>query len=73
MDSLQSGYAEASQMQYWASKQDLVIVEALRPKISKDGDQWCVLYGDNLQEGVSGFGNTPMEAIQDFNSAMYKN
>lgn len=60
-------------MQYWASKQDLVIVEALRPRISKDGDQWCVLYGENLQEGVAGFGNTPMEAIQDFNSAMYKN
>jgi len=29
----------------------------------KDGDQWCVLYGDNLQEGVAAFGDTMEEAI----------
>ncbi len=27
-----------------------------RPKIFIDGNQWCALYGDNLQDGVFGFG-----------------
>jgi hypothetical protein len=31
-----------------------------------DGDQWCVLAGDNLQEGVAGFGTTIHEALQKF-------
>jgi hypothetical protein len=38
----------------------------LRPKIMQDGNQWCALYGDNLQEGISGFGDTPEEAYADF-------
>ena len=38
----------------------------MRPKISIDGNQWCVLYGDNLQDGVAGFGNSPAEAMNDF-------
>lgn len=33
----------------------------------KDGDQWCVLWGANIQEGVCGFGKTPIDAIIDFN------
>jgi hypothetical protein len=37
-----------------------------KPKLSKDGDQWCALFGDNLQEGVSGFGKTPADAMYDF-------
>jgi hypothetical protein len=37
-----------------------------KPKLSKDGNQWCALFGDNLQEGVSGFGNTPADAMYDF-------
>jgi hypothetical protein len=38
----------------------------LRPKVYPDGDQWCALYGDNLQEGVAGFGDTPALAAYDF-------
>lgn len=38
----------------------------LRPKIYPDGNMWCVLYGDNLQEGVAGFGKTPQLASIDF-------
>lgn len=37
-----------------------------RPKLSKDGDQWCALYGDNLAVGCSGFGKSPDLAMQDF-------
>lgn len=37
-----------------------------RPRLSIDGNQWCALYGDNLQDGVAGFGNSPANAMWDF-------
>ena len=37
-----------------------------RPKLSIDGDQWCALYGDNLQDGIAGFGDTADKAMLDF-------
>jgi hypothetical protein len=39
-----------------------------QPTLSKDGDQWCVLLGANLQDGCSGFGDTPDAAFRDFDS-----
>lgn len=39
----------------------------LKPKIMIDGNKWCALYGDNLQDGVAGFGDSPQEAEEDFN------
>jgi hypothetical protein len=38
----------------------------LRPKMFPDGNQWCALYGEDLQSGVCGFGDTPEKAAQDF-------
>lgn len=40
-----------------------------RPTLKIDGDQWCALYGDNLQDGVAGFGDTPAAAMADFDKA----
>lgn len=40
-----------------------------RPAIGLDGDQWCALYGANLQDGVAGFGDTPAAAMADFDKA----
>ena len=37
-----------------------------RPRLFIDGNQWCALYGDNLQDGVAGFGDTPDKAMRDF-------
>jgi len=37
-----------------------------RPKVFIDGASWCALYGDNLQDGVAGFGNSPADAMHDF-------
>lgn len=34
-------------------------------RISPDGDQWCALRGPDLQEGESGFGATPEEALMN--------
>ena len=42
----------------------------LKPKLTKDGDMWCALYGVNLQEGVAGFGCTPALALIAFERAM---
>ena len=38
----------------------------------RDGNEWCVRIGDNLVEGVAGFGKTPEAAIRAFESAMYQ-
>lgn len=37
-----------------------------RPAVYPDGNMWCALYGENLQEGVCGFGKTPALACADF-------
>lgn len=37
-----------------------------RPKLKRDGNTWCALYGDNIQEGVAGFGSSPEKAMADF-------
>jgi hypothetical protein len=44
----------------------------LRPRMFRDGNQWCALYGDNLQDGVAGFGSTPAHAAEAFNCAWYE-
>lgn len=38
----------------------------LRPALAPDGNHWCALYGENLQEGIAGFGETPDLAAADF-------
>ena len=39
----------------------------LKPDLFIDGNQWCVLYGEDLQSGIAGFGDTPQKAIWDWN------
>jgi hypothetical protein len=73
MDTLQSAITEETQRNYWEIKRDLVLTESLKPTITKDGNKWCVLLGENLQVGIAGFGDTPYQAILDFNSAFYRN
>lgn len=48
-------------------KINTVLVEIIPdPRIFKDGDQWCALYGENIQEGICGFGSTPDKALNDY-------
>ena len=35
-------------------------------KIFKDGNKYCCLLGDNLQDGIAGFGETPEKACSEF-------
>jgi len=34
--------------------------------LSLDGNQWCVLFGSDLNRGIAGFGNTPNDAVAEF-------
>lgn len=43
-----------------------------KPRLSIDGDQWCALYGENLQDGVAGFGKSPGDAMHDFDRNWHK-
>lgn len=45
------------------------LVAVLKPKVFIDGDKYCVLFGDDIQSGVAGFGDTPISAVYDFNKA----
>lgn len=40
-----------------------------RPNLTHDGKQWRVLYGENLHDGITGFGDTPEEAMRAFDQA----
>ncbi len=53
-------------------QQEYNLVGLLKPSIMLDGNKWCVLYGANLMEGIAGFGDTPIEAIYDFNRAFHR-
>ncbi len=43
-----------------------------KPKLFIDGDQWCALLGENIQEGVVGFGDSPDAAMWSFDNAWRK-
>ena len=44
----------------------------MRPKVFIDGDQWCALYGEDLQNGVCAFGDSPAAAEMAFDAAWYE-
>jgi len=66
------------QMLAWLEKQgeqkctaeEVLIKAGLKPY--KDGDQWCILLGDNIQEGICGFGNTIDDALYAFLNDLIK-
>lgn len=37
-----------------------------RPALTLDGNKYCALYGDDLQSGCAGFGDSVEEAMRDF-------
>lgn len=48
-----------------SSEMNLVQLLGLHPY--PDGNMWCILWGEDLQNGVAGFGETPQLAVFDFN------
>lgn len=47
------------------------MVNGMSAKVFQDGNQWCCLYGVNLQEGIAGFGDTPYLSMTDFYQKMH--
>lgn len=65
-----SHYAEmAAENVRWAMAEYTLPSVMLRPKVFIDGSHWCALYGDNLQDGVAGFGDSPAKAMSEFDRA----
>ncbi len=56
-----------SRISFAVEQEELGRFSLLKPLLLKDGSQWCVLYGKDLQEGIAGFGSTPNKAIRDWN------
>jgi len=68
---------ESSQRQHNEQAEHLMRVELLeteqqykrfamlKPRVYMDGDKWCVGYG-SMPEGVFGFGDTPHDALLDW-------
>lgn len=59
--------AEESRRNAAILAEEFTLVATLKPRIFIDGNQWCVLWGENLQDGVAGFGDTPRLAVYAFN------
>ena len=59
---IEQNYQAAQKRNSWA------VVYGLVP--FKDGNQWCVLLGKDIQEGICGFGDTPVMAIYNFDKMM---
>jgi hypothetical protein len=54
------------EMAILGEKRVLAFIAILKPRFSKDGNMFCFLFGDNLQDGIAGFGETPYKAAADF-------
>ena len=59
-------------LDYVITKSQLVFIETFNLKPYIDGNQWCILLGENIQDGIVGFGDSPFQAILNFNNQMYK-
>jgi len=64
---IMDGQIRQSRLSAAIEAEEFNLFSLLKPKIYKDGNQWCVLYGEDLQSGVAGFGDTPRLAVYDFN------
>ena len=51
---------------------ELMLVSNLNATLSIDGDSYCWLVGDDIQNGVAGFGKSAYEAMIDFNKNFTK-
>lgn len=59
-------FSIAAERQIQAAEEAMRPSSVFRPKLFLDGDQWCALYGENIQEGVAGFGKSPNDAMLEF-------
>ena len=65
-------YTHQSEMNTLIQKQEYNLFSMLKPSLLIDGNQWVCLYGENLQVGIAGFGDTPYMAILSWNKEWHK-
>jgi hypothetical protein len=58
-------YIKGTEAEVDRESADVRFVMAFNPKYYMDGDQWCVLIGPNIQEGIAGFGKALSHAFAD--------
>lgn len=63
---VQNAFFNAAQCMQIAAMEQHRPFHLLKPPVFPDGDKWCALYGEDLQMGVAGFGDTPALAAADF-------
>ncbi|WP_368647923.1 hypothetical protein [Castellaniella ginsengisoli] len=68
IDGVRQEYTAAADAQRVAALEGMRPCVLYRPRLSVDGDQWCALYGEDLQSGVAGFGDSPAAAMLDFDA-----
>ena len=44
----------------------MLLIGSVKPKFGKDGDDYGFLLGEDLQDGIAGFGRTGWDAALDF-------
>jgi len=49
-----------------AMQRNLDVFKVLNPTLSKDGNQYCFLYGELPNDCIIGFGETANDAMNDF-------
>ena len=73
MELTNDDYEAASYRRDSAQEQaEFNLFSMLKPSLQRDGNQWCVLYGEDLQVGIAGFGDSPADAILEFSGQWYK-
>jgi hypothetical protein len=72
MNQHQNDLYQEARMAVVIEQQEVNLFSILRPKVFIDGNKYCVLYGEDLQTGIAGFGDTIMGAIYDFNKSFNK-
>lgn len=61
-----------SKMNAAITAEEFAIVASIKPRLFRDDNQWCMLWGENLRDGVAGFGDSPILAMYDFNKSWSK-
>ena len=49
----------------------LDLIESLKPKFFKEGNQFCFMYGEMPNDCIVGFGDTAHDAMLDFHKNFY--
>ena len=47
-------------------------VKALKPAVFIEGNGYCCLYGPDLPSGIVGYGDTPAEALRDWEANLHE-